>query len=96
VDAAGTPSAHGRQAKENCSMIQQIARLAGNVDLAICVQAVEVIVAYYRPGNYTATQTIELLACYLIAGEEDRAIVYQFREEVARLQVLTALEKREI
>lgn len=66
-------------------MIRQLAVLA-MIDLDVCVQAVEEVVAYYRSDNCSLTEIVEMIACYLIAGEEERAVLHQFREEVARLQ----------
>lgn len=66
-------------------MIQRLARLMG-IELEVCVQAVEEVVAFYRPGHYTIGQIVDLIACYKIAGEEERSVLHQFREEVARLQ----------
>lgn len=66
-------------------MIRQLAVLA-MIELDVCVQAVEEVAAYYRSGNYSLPEIVEMIACYLIAGEEHRAVLHQFREEVARLQ----------
>lgn len=63
--------------------IQQIAQLTG-FSFHLCAQAVERVAAYYHttPQDEIASRIEE----YVRTGDESRAVVIQFREEIDRLQ----------
>lgn len=60
-------------------MIQEIARLTG-IDFLVCLEAVERVAAYYRDTRLE--EIVSLILQYFISGDEIRAVLYQFREEV--------------
>lgn len=61
-----------------------------NIDHGICRRAVDMVIDYYKPSNYKASELASLLETYIVSGETSRAIVLKFRQYVQGLQETTA------
>lgn len=63
------------------SLIERIAQHE-HLDLAVCRQAVEKVVDYYRPSGYQPHHLVNQLERYITNGENNRYMVMQFRQYV--------------
>lgn len=70
---------------EEEALLDEMASFLG-IDEALCRLASKPVVEFYDTAHRYPAQTLSLLCQYLLAGEENRAIVTQFRNEITRLQ----------
>jgi hypothetical protein len=70
---------------EEEAILDEIASFLG-IDEAFCQLASKPVVEFYSTAHRYPVQTLTLLRQSLLAGEESRAIVTQFRNEIGRLQ----------
>ena len=68
------------------NLIYSIAQVTGIADEQMVRKAALSMASYYEPSNYSQEDLLNSLYLYLADGQEERAIVHQFRQTIDDLR----------